>query len=238
MFLAFYLSWLSKWSLFNSFSWKCITPMLAHPGIHNMYVHSWQSCTQHLPWSQNIFFCFDLRSNSRPRAAIMVSSNITVETLPHFTEHRIGTVSVLRLTKFQASDIFVSLFTFKNSSLPSQTVIKQITFHDTISEPTFVSSHSQSLKDWTVKASYTIQSYKYWEILDQKTLSDHKLIKFQFNLSRKFALLSFQNPRKLKADMLIARLQAVDWNPFQQNLNLSPILPLSILTAQQTPLAA
>ena len=168
----------------------------------------------------------------------MVSSNITVETLPYFTEHRIGTVSVLRLTKFQASDIFVSLFTYKNSSLPSQTVIKQITFHDTISEPTIVSSHSQSLKDWTVKASYTIQSYKYWEILDQKTLSDHKLIKFQFNLSRKFALLSFQNPRKLKADMLIARLQAVDWNPFQQNLNLSPILPLAILTAQQTPLAA
>ena len=77
----------------------------------------------------------------------MVSSNITVETLPHFTEHRIDTVSVLRLTKLQASDIFVSLFTYKNSSLPSQTVIKQITFHDTISEPTFVSSHSQSLKD-------------------------------------------------------------------------------------------
>ena len=184
------------------------------------------------------FFGFYLRSNSRPRAEIMVSSNITVETLPQFTEHRIGTVSVLHLTKFQASDIFVSLFTYKNSSLPSQTVIKQITFHDTISEPTIVSSHSQSLKDWTVKASYTIQSYKYWEILDQKTLSDHKLIKFQFNLSRKFALLSFQNPRKLKADMLIARLQAVDWNPFQQNLNLSPILPLAILTAQQTPLAA
>ena len=93
----------------------------------------------------------------------MVSSNITVETLPHFTEHRIGTVSVLRLTKFQASDIFVSLFTYKNSSLPSQTVIKQITFHDTISEPTFVSSRGQSLIDLTITTPYALQSIKYWE---------------------------------------------------------------------------
>ena len=183
----------------------------------------------------------------------MGSSNITVETLPQFTDQDIVTVSFRQNTSPLNSKPVIVLSAYlpiNDTSLPSPTLIKLVNFcnqnkyshilgcdsnaHNTVwgscdtnrrgevpfdfllsndlevantgTEPTFVSSRSQSFIDLTITTPYVLQSIKYWEVSDQETLSDHKLIKFQYHLSQKFTLPSFQNPKKLKADVFIAQL--------------------------------